>query len=298
MAKNKKISRRRFIVRSTLGGTAIILGATYLARNPLRRKIAEMANTAELPYVGNTDDPIMWFEVGTDNSVTLHCPKVEMGQGTFTGLAQIAAEELEISMDQIKVVHASTDTGNIDGLSTGGSNSISSLWITLRELAATMREMLKAEASKKLQVPLEKLTAENGYITAQGHKISYGDIVKDTIDWEIPDVPVLKKPSEFRHIGKAVRRVDLMEKVRGDAIFGMDVELPGMLYGAILRPTAIGATLVSADTSAAEALPGIVSIVVEEDFIGVVAKSYTEAENAKEAIDAKWNTEKIWQTGD
>lgn len=285
-------------MRSTLGGTAVILGTAYLARNPLRRKIAAMANTGELPYVGNTDDPIMWFEVGIDNSVTLHCPKVEMGQGTFTGLAQIAAEELEVSMDQIKVVHASSDTGNIDGLSTGGSNSISSLWITLRELAATMREMLKAEASKKLQVPVERLKAEDGYIKAHGHEISFGDIIKDAGDWEIPDVPELKKPSEFRHIGKPVRRVDLMEKVCGDGIFGMDVELPGMLYGAILRPEAIGARLVSADTSTAESMPGIVSIVIEKDFIGLVANSYTAAENAKEAIVADWETEKTWQTED
>ena len=298
MEKSKKISRRKFIARSALGGTALILGTTYLARNPLRRRIADMANTAELPYVGSTDDPIMWFQIGADNLVTLHCPKVEMGQGTFTGLAQIAAEELEISMDQIRVVHASTATGNIDGLSTGGSNSISSLWITLRELAATMREMLRIEASKKLEIPLEKLRADNGFIRAAGREISYGDIVKDTLDWEIPKIPELKKPSEFRHIGKPVPRVDLMEKVCGSSIFGMDVELPDMLYGAIIRPTAIGATLVSADTSAAETMPGVVSIVVEENFIGVVANSYTEAENAKEAIGTKWETKKTWQTGD
>ncbi len=298
MEKNKKISRRRFIVRSTLGGTAIILGTTYLARNPLRRRIAEMANTAELPYVGSTDDPIMWFQISTDNSVTLHCPKVEMGQGIFTGLAQIAAEELEISMDQIKVIHASTATGNIDGLSTGGSNSISSLWISLRELAATMREMLRAEASKKLQVPLGDLRAENGFIKATGLEISYGDIVRDTDTWEIPEIPELKKPSEFRHIGKPAPRLDLMDKVCGASIFGMDVELPGMLFGAIVRPTAIGATLDSVDISTAEAMPGVVRIVVEKEFVGVVADSYTEAENAKEAIEAKWITEKVWQTKD
>ncbi len=298
MEKNKKISRRKFILRSTLGGTAIILGTTYLARNPLRRRIAEMANTGELPYVGNTDDPLMWFELGIDNTVTLHCPKVEMGQGTFTGLAQIAAEELEISMDQIRVVHASTDTGNIDGLSTGGSNSISSLWITLRELAATMREMLRVEASKKLEIPLAELKAENGSITGSGREISYGDLVKDTVDWEIPKIPELKKPSEFKYIGKPVPRVDLMDKVCGSSIFGMDVELPDMLYGAIVRPTTIGAKLVSADTGAAEGMPGVVRIVVEKDFIGVVANSYTEAENAKEAIETKWDAEKIWQTED
>ena len=93
MENKKKISRRKFIARSALGGTALILGTTYLARNPIRRKIASMANSGELPYLGNTSEPLLWFEVKANNTITLHCPKVEMGQGTFTGLAQIAAEE-------------------------------------------------------------------------------------------------------------------------------------------------------------------------------------------------------------
>jgi len=294
----KKISRRKFIWRSTLGGTALILGTTYLARNPLRRKVANMVNTGELPYVGETDDPLMWFEIRSDNSVTLHCPKVEMGQGTFTGLAQIAAEELEISMDQIKVVHASTETGNIDGLSTGGSNSISGLWTPLRELAATMREMLRNEAARKLKTPVVQLKAEDGYIKGQGQELSYGEIILNVESWEIPETPKLKDPSQYRHIGRPVPRVDLLEKVTGASIFGMDVELPEMLYGAIVRPSIVGASLVSADTNRAESMPGVVKIVREDGFIGVVANSYTEAENAKEAIESKWKTERTWQTED
>ena len=298
VGNKKKISRRKFIARSALGGTALILGTVYLARNPIRRKIAALANTGELPYVGNTSEPLMWFEVNANNTITLHCPKVEMGQGTFTGLAQIAAEELEVSMEQIRVVHASTATGNIDGLSTGGSTSISSLWESLRELAATMREMLRIEAARKMDVPKNELVAENAHFSARGQSLSYGEVVQGVSEWEIPSTPELKDPSNFKYIGKGVPRVDLNEKVLGAPIFGMDVQLPDMLYGAVLRSSAIGASLVSADTSVAEKMPGVIEVIKEKDFVGVVAQSYTEAENAKNAVDAEWEVEQNWQTAD
>jgi len=127
--KNKgKLTRRKFIVRSLLGGTGVVLGATYLARNPIRRQIAAYANKGEGPYTGNTDNPAIWFQIMADNSVVLFSPKVEMGQGTFTGLAQIAAEELEINISQIQVKHAESASGNLDRFATGGSTSISGLW--------------------------------------------------------------------------------------------------------------------------------------------------------------------------
>lgn len=297
MAK-KKITRRKFIARSALGGSALILGTAYLTRNPIRRQIASMANTAELPYLGNTDDPLLWFEVRTDNSITLHCPKVEMGQGTFTGLAQIAAEELEADIKQLKVVHASTATGNIDGVSTGGSTSISSLWNSLRELAATMREMIRLEAAVKWQIPVEEISTSRGYLRAGARKMSYGEAIAGVTEWKIPDSPKLKDPGSFKYIGKPVLRVDLMEKVTGAPIFGMDISLPDMLYGAIVRPSSIGARFISANTNGAEDMPGVVKVVREKDFIGVIAKTYTEAENAKSRIEVEWKVDRTWETED
>ena len=128
----KTISRRKFIVRSALGTIGVLAVGTYVFRNPLRRKALQLVDTLDSLYVGNTSDPMLWFEITKKNTVVLHSPKVEMGQGVFTGLAQIAADELEVGMDQINVVHASTDSGNIDGISTGGSLSISSLWHPLK----------------------------------------------------------------------------------------------------------------------------------------------------------------------
>lgn len=276
----------------------MIVGTVYLARNPIRRQIASMANSGELPYVGNTDDPLMWFEVRTDNSIVLHCPKVEMGQGAFTGLAQIAAEELEADISRLQVVHASTATGNIDGISTGGSTSISSLWNSLRELAATMREMIKTEAANKWQVAVESVTASDSKLQSGKRTMSYGEAIAGVKEWKIPKTPKLKDPGTFKLVGKPIPRLDLREKVTGAPIFGMDIDVPDMLYGAIVRPSSIGATFVSADTNGAESMPGVVKIIQEEDFIGVVAESYTEAENAKERIKVAWRVERKWETSD
>ncbi|MFK8165506.1 MAG: molybdopterin cofactor-binding domain-containing protein [Lewinella sp.] len=301
MSENKKekkgFSRRKFLVRATIG-TGVMLGATYCSAPFIRRKIAGVANTAEGPYVGSTDDPTIWFEVTTDNNLIFHSPKVEMGQGSFTGLAQIAAEELEVGIEQIKVVHASTSTGNIDGFSTGGSNSISSLWLPLREIAATMRVMLIGAAANQLGVAASSLVALNGVISGGGKSITYGEVVQQVTEWDIPDVPPLKDVTTYKIVGKPIARLDLEDKVLGAPIFGMDATMPGMLYGAVVRPSSVGATFLGADISGAEGMPGVVKVILEDDFVGVVANSYVEAENAKKKIKANWSTEQVWQSED
>lgn len=301
MSENKKekkgFSRRKFLVRATIG-TGVMLGATYCSAPFLRRKIAGVLNTIEGSYMGSTDDPAIWFEVTADNLLIFHSPKVEMGQGTFTGLAQIAAEELEVGIEQIKVVHASTATGNIDSVSTGGSNSISSLWVPLREIAATMRVMLINAAASQLGIAASSLSALNGVISGGGKSITYGEVVQKVTAWDIPDTPPLKDAATYKFVGKPIARVDLQDKVTGAPIFGMDATMPDMLYGAVVRPNKVGTTFLGADVSEAEGMPGVVKIVLEEDFVGVVANSYVEAENAKKKIKAKWSSEQVWQSED
>ncbi len=295
----KKFSRRKFIVRALVGGTGVLLGATYLGRNAIRRQLFEITESdAILGYVGSVDQPSMWFEIIQDNTVRLVSPKVEMGQGVFTGLAQIAADELEVDIDQLEVVHAPTATGNIDGLSTGGSTSIAGLWMPLRELAATMREMLKVEAARKMGVDAGSLTVEKGVVSGGGKSMTYGEIVEGVTEWEVPDTPPLKDIKDYQFVGKPVPRVDLVDKVIGKPIFGMDAQMPDMLYGAVVRPSKIGATYLGADTTEAEQMPGVVKVVKEADFVGVVATSQIAADNAKRAIKAEWEVERNWQTQD
>lgn len=294
--KKKGLTRRKFLIRSSIG-LGVILGAGYLGRGTARRYIADFANSGELPYA-NSAPPNVWFEITTDNVVTLHSPKVEMGQGTFTGLAQIAADELEVHVDQIRVVHAATETGNVDSFSTGGSTSISGLWQPLRELAATMREMLKSAAAKLIGVDAGSLTVADGVISGNGQSMTFGEVVAQVQEWTIPDTPPLKDVASYKFVGQPVVRIDLEEKVLGTPIFGMDATMPDMLFGAVVRPSTIGATFAGADVSEAESMPGVVQIVLEEDFVGVVATSRMAAEKAKKAIKANWQTDRQWQLSD
>ena len=286
--KSKQRSRRTFLIRAGLGTAGVLAVGAYIFRNPIRRSILGAINSGELPYQGNTTDPMIWFEITGDNSIILHSPKVEMGQGTFTGLAQIAADELGVKFAQMRVVHATTATGNIDGISTGGSTSISGLWQPLRELAAIMREMLKIEAARKMGVEVSELTVNEGMIITGDQSMTFAEVAEGVQDWEIPEAPELKDVSNYQYVGKPLARIDLEDKVFGEPVFGMDAELPDMLYGAVVRPNIVGASFVSADTSQAKNMPGVVALVEEDDFIGVVAQSYMEAENAKNAIKVTW----------
>lgn len=298
MAEKKKLSRRKFIVRTLLGGTGILVGAAYLGRHSLRRALYHELNSGESPYLGSTSDPMIWFEISTDNIITLYSPKVEMGQGTFTSLAQITADELDVNIDQICVKHAASASGNLDEFSTGGSTSVNSLWQPLRELAATMREMIKNEAAKNMGVDAKELTTKNGEVNGGGQSMTYGEVVTGVEVWEIPDTPPLRDIKDYKYVGKHVPRVDLEDKVYGAPIFGMDAQMPDMLYGSVVRPSLIGAKFKGADISKAENMPGVVKVVLEDDFVGVIANSFIEAENAKMAIKAEWETEKNWQTTD
>ncbi len=294
---NSSLSRRKFLVRSSIG-VSVALGATLVGCGPIRRNIASVLNEIEYAYRGNTDDPTIWFEILADNQIILKSPKVEMGQGIFTAFAQIAAEELEVEVEQIKVVHAETQSGNIDKFGTGGSTSIPSLWTPLRELAATMRQLLINAAAKQWSVNPNELNAKSGKVYYNDQVLTYGEIVQTMTEWNIPDTPTLKPKSEYKHIGKPTPRVDLLDKVIGAPIYGLDASLPNMLHAAVLRSPKIDATLAQADTEVAEKMPGVVQIVQEKDFVAVVANSYTEAENAKQAIQAEWTAKKVWQTED
>lgn len=269
-----------------------------MGRNSIRRSINEMVEAGDAIYLGDTSDPSIWFRISEDNYVTLFCPKVEMGQGTFTGTAQLVAEELEMDIDRIQVVNAESASGNIDTFGTGGSTSVAGFFQPLRELSAATREMIRIEGARKMEVSLDEATAQNGTIVAGSKSMTYGEVLAGVDEWTLPDVPPLKQPADYKYIGKPVPRVDLEEKVFGAPMFGMDAHMPDMLYGAVVRPTKIGAKFKGADITRAEGMPGVVKVVLEEDFVGVVAASQSQANMAKLAIDAKWDVERNWQTED
>lgn len=294
--KKKGWSRRKFLVRST-AGLGLVIGTGYFTKSIWRRYLAEFANTVETPYQGSSSSPSIWFELTIRNQVILHSSKVEMGQGAHTGLAQIAAEELGASMDQIEVIHAES-MRHVDQFATGGSTSISSLWTPLREIAATMREMIRNEAAKVMNTSVDKIKISDGAVTDGMDIFTFGEIAQLVEEWEEVDTPDLTAIKDTKFIGKPIPRLDLKDKVNGTPIYGIDAELPNMLYGAVLRSPLIDAKLSKAGTTKAEQMPGVVQIVKEEDFIGVIANSFTEAEKAKEAIEAEWSTNKTWNYAD
>ena len=297
-AKTKIFTRRNFLVGSTVG-VGVLIGTGYLSRNIMRRYLYTLADSpAATAYMGDTSNPSLWFEVRADNSIILHSPKVEMGQGTFTGLAQIAADELEVELNRVIVQHAESATGNVDGLSTGGSTSIAGLWMPLRTLAATLREMLRTEGAKLIGTEVKATQLHDGVVSAGDKSITYGEIAAQTEEWDIPSAPPLKSVEEYRYVGKPVPRIDLEAKVKGAPIFGIDAQMDQMLYGSVVRSETIGAKYIRADTSEAEKMPGVVKIVREPDFVGVVARSRMEAERAKEKIKAEWKIDKTWQSAD
>ncbi|MEL6698122.1 MAG: molybdopterin cofactor-binding domain-containing protein [Bacteroidota bacterium] len=295
---SKKISRRKFLVRGSLGTLGVLAVGTYLFRNPLRRTLIETIDATLPSYSGTGTEATLWFELTKENKVIFHSPKVEMGQGSFTGFAQMIADELDVSLDQIVIQAAATETGIVDGLSTGGSLSIATFWKPLRELAATMREMLKVLAAQKLGVAAASLSTKDGIISGGGKTLTYAAVAEGVTEWpELDEVPELRS-SGFKHIGKPVQRVDLAPKVFGAPIFGMDAEIPGMLHAAIIRPSAIGAKLKSVDTETASKMPGVVQVVQMDEWVGIVAQSYPEALAAKMKMKVEWDIPKVWTNED
>ena len=291
MSEKNTLNRRDFLVKTALGSTGVFF---MIGCSPIRRGLATWANEIEAEY-NNKFLPIAWFEITKDNQIILHSPKVEMGQGVFTGMAQLAAEELGINMSQIKVVHASGTERPMDPRSTGGSDTISGLWQPLRQLSAQMREMLVNNAAEIMGTSAESLTVKDGVISGAGSSLTFGEVVQKSNKWKVPKKVKLKDRKDFKIIGKGIPRVDLKPKVFGEPIFGIDASMPDMLYGSVVRPSKVAAKMGPVDISAASNMPGVVKIVVEEDFVGVVAKSKVEADLAKQAIEVSWETERIWE---
>lgn len=289
-----KISRRKFLVRGGLGTIGVLAIGTYVFRNPMRRAILGMAESIVPPYSGSGTEANLWFEITKENTLIVHSPKVEMGQGTFTSIAQMVADEFELRMDQVEVVAATTATGIVDGMSTGGSLSVAQLWMPLREMAATMREKLKIEASQKSNVAPQDITIKEGIISVGDQTSTMAQIAAEITDWTLPDTPELKPMDAYKYIGKPIPRVDLNAKVYGDPIFGMDAAMPDMLHAVIVRPEHVGATFKNANIQEAEQMPGVVKVVQNENWVGIVADSYAQALAAKFQLKIDWDIPKKW----
>jgi isoquinoline 1-oxidoreductase beta subunit len=293
------ISRRQFLTGLGIGAGALVVGAVIGAPTIVREVrlvINQAFLTGEAPLGELPDTPMVWFRIDPDNSAHLYIPKIEMGQGIHTTLAQIAADELELDWNTVVVHQADTETGFDPGLIfTFGSTSTTALYKPIREAAATMRTMLRTEAAAQLGVTMAEISAESSacFVTASpDSRLSYGQVVAAKQgDWVLPEgEPALKSADQFRFIGKSVQRVDFKSKLTGKAIYGYDVRVEGMVYGAIARAPRYGATLARAAAGSAGDQPGVVQVVIdlETSFAGIIAQTRSQAYAALAFLDLEW----------
>ena len=244
--------------------------------------------------------PNAFLRVAPDNSVTVIAKHVEMGQGAYTGIATIVAEELDANWQDVRVESAPADAkryanlafGTIQG--TGGSSAMANSWMQLREAGAKARAMLVSAAAAQWQVPASELTTLDGSVhhVTTNRTATYGSLASAAARLPVPDTVTLKSPKDFRLIGHQLPRVDVPPKTNGTAQFTLDVTFPGMLVALLQRPPLFGATVKSFDASAAKAVPGVVSVVQVPGGVAVVAKGFWAAKQGRDALKVEWDDSK------
>jgi isoquinoline 1-oxidoreductase len=275
------LDRREFLQR--LGGGIIV----FFAVGDAAESLAAQARGGR----GYPTDFNAYLRIGDDGRVSLFTGKIEMGQGPITSLAQMLADELDVSPESVDMVMGDTDRCPWD-MGTFGSMTTRFFGPPLRAAGAEARRVLLELASESLKAPVERLTVSNGVVTDKEQKkntVTYAQLAKGkTIERHVTEKPPLKRPTEFKVIGKPYTRSDAAEKVTGKALYSGDVREEGMLYAKILRPPAHGAKLTGADTSEAEKTEGA-QVVRDGDLIAVLHKHPDEAEKALAKVKAQWD---------
>jgi isoquinoline 1-oxidoreductase len=240
---------------------------------------------------GYPDDFNAYLRIGPDGRVTCFTGKIEQGQGVITSLAQMLADEADVSLESVDMVMGDTSICPWD-MGTFGSMSTRFFGPPLRAAGAEARRVLLELAAEQLKVPQDRLVAENGVIYDKQQKekrVTYGDLAKGkTIARRAKEKPALKGPSEFKVMNKSFLRGDSVEKVTGKAKYAGDIRLPGMLYAKILRPPAHGAKLKRVDTSAAEKIEGV-TVVHEGDLVAVLHKNPDQAAEALSKVTSEFD---------
>jgi len=280
------LDRRRVLA----GGGALIVSFSLpdaFAQEPQAQTPAPKppGSLAKTPYLDS------WIRVDADGTITVFTGKAEIGQGVRTAIQQIAAEELDVPFASLKLVTADTSRTANEGY-TSGSNSMKDSGTAIQNAAAQVRELLIAEAARRLNVETENLKTENGVVIApDGRRLAYGDLVaSEMLHVQAQAKSKLKDPATYKVMGQAVPRVDIPAKVTGGAAYIQDMRLPGMMHARVVRPPSYGAELIECDVAAVEKLPGVVKVIRNGNFLAVVAAKEFQAIKAMGALSAaaKW----------
>ena len=277
------LSRRSFLVSSAVVGGGLVLSLSL----PFGRSEA-----------ASSDDftPNAFIRIEKDGQVVLTMPYVEMGQGTYTSIPMLIAEELDVSLKQVRLEHAPPNeklyANPLLGVqATGNSNAMRGAWKPLREAGATARAMLVAAAAKRWDLDPKSCRAEDGEVihTPTSRRLKYGELAAEAAKMPVPTNVALKSPEEFKLIGKPVKRLDAPAKVNGTAIYGIDARPPGLKFATLAQSPVFGGRVRSVDDTAAKAVKGVRQIVRLDDAVAVVADHMGAAKKGLAALKIEWD---------
>jgi isoquinoline 1-oxidoreductase beta subunit len=236
-----------------------------------------------------------WLAIATDGQITFYSGQSEMGQGVYTALPTLLAEELEVPVGNINVVAGAASEDFINDLLgtqvTGGSTSVRDAYVKLRKAGAEARVRLVQAAAARWEVPAGQLAVRDGAVyNAAGEALSYGELAAAANELPAPENIELKPNGAFRQIGKDQRRLDGVAKTNGTAEYGVDVRRPGQVYAAIVKCPVLGGRLESVDVKAARSDYQVIDVVQLDDAVVVVANSWWQASQARAALEITWNT--------
>ena len=284
--------------RSLLKAGAGLAIGVYIAKSG---RVFAQAPAATPPNIA----PNTFLIIKPDNTVTVLCKHIEFGQGPFTGMATLVAEELDADWSQMRADHAPSNPVLYKNLlfgvqGTGGSSAIANSFIQMRQVGAAAREMLVAAAAKEWNVPATEVTVENGVIKhPSGKQGRFGEFAEKANQMPVPANPKLKDPSQFKFIGKegVVKRLDSAEKSNGTAEYTLDINEPDMLTVVIARPPQFGATVASFDATAAKAVAGVVDVKQVPTGVAVYARGFWPAKTARDLLKITWDDSKAEKRG-
>ncbi|WP_442578188.1 molybdopterin cofactor-binding domain-containing protein [Mesorhizobium sp. ASY16-5R] len=281
--KRENLSRRSFLINSAAAGGGFMLSLSL----PLGTSHAAASE-------GFT--PNAFVKITTDGQIVLTMPYVEMGQGTYTSIPMLIAEELEVSLTQIQLEHAPPNeklyaNPMLGVQATGNSNAIRGAWKPLREAGAAARIVLTEAAARRWGVEATECRAEAGEIihTSSGRRFNYGDLAEDASRIPVPENVALKEPDAYKLIGTPAKRLDAAGKVDGSTVYGIDARPAGVKIATLAQSPVFGGRLKSVDDSAAKAVKGVRQIVQLEDAVAVVADHMGAAKKGLEALSIEWD---------
>lgn len=290
----ENLSRRRFLQ----GGAGLTLGfcLPVMAAAAPGKSGASAAVNVEINA---------FLKIGTDNSVTVMSKHLEMGQGTYTGLATILADELDADWAQVRVEGAAADAKRYNNVfwgptqGTGGSTAMANSWEQMRKAGATGRAMLVSAAARRWQVGAAEIVVRDGLVShaASRRQASFGELAEAAAREAVPGEVKLKDPGDFLLIGKQARRKDSAAKTNGKAQFTQDVSLPGMLVAVVAHPPTFGATVQSFDAGKAKAVKGVVDVVQIPGGVAVLAKDTWSAKKGRDALTVVWDESAAFKLG-